>query len=116
MKVKELIDKVNSTTNCYSIHHAEDFIKKINKVASDIYVEKHKWYNISTNIYRLKDGFVGITRPSMLKSKSTIWSDCDYMCIAKEVLKHHYEEWSIKSISSYAPLFKSTTKTITVEL
>ena len=36
--------------------------------------------------------------------------------IAKEVLKHHYEEWSIKSISSYAPLFKSTTKTITVEL
>ena len=84
MKVKELIDKVNSTTNCYSIHHAEDFIKKINKVASDIYVEKHKWYNISTNIYRLEDGFVGITRPSMLKSKSIIWSDCDYTCIVEE--------------------------------
>lgn len=27
MKVKELIDKVNSTTNCYSIHHTEDFIE-----------------------------------------------------------------------------------------
>ena len=38
------------------------------------------------------------------------------LSIAKEVLKHHYEEWSIKSISSYAPLFKSTTKTITVEV
>ena len=36
--------------------------------------------------------------------------------IAKEVLKHHYEGWSIQSISSYAPLFKSVTKTITFEL
>lgn len=92
MKVKELIDKVNSTTNCYSIHHAEDFIKKINKVASDIYVEKHKWYNISTNIYRLEDGFVGITRPSMLKSKSIIWSDCDYTYIVEK-----YKEFTITS-------------------
>ena len=36
--------------------------------------------------------------------------------IAKEVLKHHYEGWSIQSISSHAPLFKSVTKTITFEL
>ena len=36
--------------------------------------------------------------------------------IAKEVLKCHYEEWNIKSISSHAPLFKSATKTITIEL
>lgn len=36
--------------------------------------------------------------------------------IAKEVLKYHYEGWSIQSISSHAPLFKSVTKTITFEL
>lgn len=36
--------------------------------------------------------------------------------IAKEVLKHHYDGWSIQSISSHAPLFKSATKTITFEL
>ena len=36
--------------------------------------------------------------------------------IAKVVLKHHYEGWSIQSISSHAPLFKSVTKTITFEL
>lgn len=36
--------------------------------------------------------------------------------ISKEVLKHHYEGWSIQSISSHAPLFKSVTKTITFEL
>ena len=36
--------------------------------------------------------------------------------IAKEVLKYHYEGWSIQSINSHAPLFKSVTKTITFEL
>ena len=38
------------------------------------------------------------------------------LAIAKEVLKDHYEGWNIKSINSYAPLFKSLTKTITVEI
>lgn len=43
MKVKELIDKVNSATDCFSLYDAEKFIEeKINKVASDVYVEKHK--------------------------------------------------------------------------
>ena len=60
-----------------------------------------------------------------LSKPGTQWNDIFFveaddfeeaLSIAKEVLKHHYEEWSIKSISSYAPLFKSTTKTITVEV
>ena len=38
------------------------------------------------------------------------------LIITKEVLKDHYEEWNIKSINSYAPLFKSLTKTITIEV
>ena len=38
------------------------------------------------------------------------------LAIAKEVLKDHYEGWNIKSINLHAPLFKSLTKTITVEL
>ena len=38
------------------------------------------------------------------------------LIITKEVLKDHYEGWNIKSINSYAPLFKSLTKTITVEI
>lgn len=38
------------------------------------------------------------------------------LAITKEVLKDHYEEWNIKSINSYAPLFKSLTKTITIEV
>ena len=40
----------------------------------------------------------------------------DALSIAEEVINIHYEEWSIKSINAYAPLFKPTTKTITVEV
>lgn len=38
------------------------------------------------------------------------------LVIAREVMEDHYEEWNISSINKFAPLFKSTTKTITVEL
>ena len=38
------------------------------------------------------------------------------LAIAKEVLKDRYEGWDIKSINLHAPLFKSLTKTITVEI
>ena len=38
------------------------------------------------------------------------------LIIATEVLKDHYEGWNIKSINLHAPLFKSLTKTITIEV
>ena len=38
------------------------------------------------------------------------------LATAKEVLKDHYEGWNIKSINLHAPLFKSLTKTITIEV
>lgn len=38
------------------------------------------------------------------------------LSIAKEVVKTQYKEWEIRSINVYAPLFKSTTKVITVEI
>lgn len=38
------------------------------------------------------------------------------LVIAREVLEDHYEEWSISSINKFAPLFKSTTKTLIIEL
>lgn len=60
-----------------------------------------------------------------LYKSGTQWNDVFFveadtfeeaLAIAKEVLKDHYEEWSIKSINLHAPLFKSLTKTITVEI
>lgn len=60
-----------------------------------------------------------------LYKSGTQWNDVFFveadtfeeaLAIAKEVLKDHYEEWDIKSINLHAPLFKSLTKTITVEI
>lgn len=36
--------------------------------------------------------------------------------LAKEVVSNHYKEWYIKSINVHSPVFKSTTRTITVEV
>lgn len=60
-----------------------------------------------------------------LYKSGTQWNDVFFveadtfeeaLAIAKEVLKDRYEGWDIKSINLYAPLFKSLTKTITVEI
>ena len=59
-----------------------------------------------------------------LSKPKTQWQDVFFveadsfeeaLIIAKKVLENHYEEWNISSINKFAPLFKSTTKTITVE-
>ena len=60
-----------------------------------------------------------------LSKPKTQWQDVFFveagsfeeaLALAREVLEDHYKEWSIQSINKFAPLFKSTTKTITVEL
>ena len=60
-----------------------------------------------------------------LYKSGTQWNDVFFveadtfeeaLAIAKEVLKDRYEEWDIKSINLHAPLFKSLTKTITIEV
>ena len=60
-----------------------------------------------------------------LYKSGTQWNDVFFveadtfeeaLAISKEVLKDRYEGWDIKSINLHAPLFKSVTKTITVEI
>ena len=38
------------------------------------------------------------------------------LVIAKETIKEHYKEWQVHSITAYAPCYKSTTKTVTIDL
>lgn len=84
MKVNELIELINSSENCYSIWNAEDLFEgSVYRVAANVYEDEHRWYVVSTNVYKCDDGYVGITGPSMLKSESMIWSDC-CVCTAKE--------------------------------
>lgn len=90
VKVQELIDKINSATNCYSIYDAEGLISdKVECVASNLDINEYRWFTISTSVYKLEDGYVGITGISSLKSELMGYSDCDFPCIAEE-----YEEFT----------------------
>lgn len=84
MKVKELIDLINNSENCYSIWNAENLFKGgVYRVAVNVYEDVRRWYVVSTNVYKCDDGYVGITGPSVLNSESLVWSDCD-PCFAEE--------------------------------
>lgn len=90
MKVQELIDKINSATNCCSLWQAEEYVEEgVKLVASNLNIDEHRWFTVATDVYKLEDGYVGITGPSQLRSEGMVWSDCNYMCIAEE-----YEEFT----------------------
>lgn len=71
MKVQELIDLIYSNSY-YNIYNAEELIGEVNCVAKNLNINEHRWYTVSTRVYKLEDGYVGITGPSQLKSESSI--------------------------------------------
>lgn len=89
MKKKELIDLINNNEDClYSIFDAEDIIQKeVKCVASELELDRHRWYSICVNVYACEDGYVGIRGVNQLYSDTMIFSDCDVICEAEE-----YEE------------------------
>ncbi len=52
-------------------------------MASNLDIDERRWYIISTSVYKLDDGYVGITGPSTLKSESIVWLDCNELCFAE---------------------------------
>lgn len=98
MTVKEAIDKINSE-KCYSIWDAEDYLEGDYKlVASDLEIDRHRWYETSVSVYKLDDGYIGICGLSRIYSELSAAKDFDIQCVADE-----YEE---AQIISYKP--KST--------
>lgn len=94
MNVKEAIQKINNG-EYYSLNDAEDVIFEGNhaiEVASDLNIDEHRWFIISTSVYKLEDGFVGVTGVSSLKSEGMMYSDCDVKPYAEE-----YEEFTTVS-------------------
>lgn len=88
MKVKELIEYV-SKYNFYSLMEVEDFLKEVPQcVAERLEIEKHRWYSVSTSVYKLEDGFVGIRGVSDIYSDDIDAEDCGVRCTASE-----YEEF-----------------------
>ena len=66
MKVKELIDYINSN-DFYSLWDMEnalysDFLNKglPQLVAENLEKEEYRWYKVSVSVYKLEDGFVGV--------------------------------------------------------
>ena len=90
MKVKELIDYVNSIDFC-SLWDMEDslcydFLDKElpQKVAEKLEIEKKKWYEVSTSVYKLEDGFVGVRGVSTIYSEYMDAVNCGFKCTANE--------------------------------
>ena len=96
MKVQELIDYVNSN-RFYSVYKFEYSLidrqfKELKIVSKSIDVDRHRWYEVSTTIYKVEDGYVGVRGVTHLYSEGMTYSDCDCLCEASE-----YEE--IQTIS-----------------
>ena len=47
--------------------------------------EKHRWYEITTNVYRIGDRFIGVRGPSQMYSESSSWEDLYTPCVAFEM-------------------------------
>ena len=89
MKVKDLIEKINSA-NCYSIYDAIYMMDNTCKFVEEHKdVEIHICYMVSTSVYKLEDGFVGIRGISKLDREDLVYSDINYPCTAEE-----YEEYT----------------------
>lgn len=89
MKVQEAIWKINGE-GFYSVFEAEELLDRDSKlVKSNLGIDEHRWYTISTKVYQLEDGYIGITGVTSLKSEAMMFSDCDVITQAEE-----YEEFT----------------------
>ena len=91
MKVKELIDYVNSN-EFYSLWDMEDSLFYSDKdlpkrVAENLEKEEYRWYEVSVSVYKLEDGFVGIRGVSNIYSEGTTPEDCCTKCSASEYIE-----------------------------
>ena len=89
MKVQEAIEKINGEI-FYSVFEAEEVLDRNAKlVKSNIGIDELRWYTISTKVYQLEDGYIGITGVTSLNSEVMTFSDCNVITQAEE-----YEEFT----------------------
>ena len=74
MKVQEAIDKIENADNIYSVFMAEDIIDG-EVVASHQDDDEHRWYIVSTRVFKMEDGYVGVRGPYSSKSEMQTWQD-----------------------------------------
>ena len=89
MKVKELIDHINSN-DFYSLWDMEDSLFNNDKdlpqrVAENLEKEEYRWYKVSVSVYKLEDGFVGVKGVSFKYTE--ILDDYIPKCSASEYIE-----------------------------
>lgn len=87
MKVKEAIDLINDRVDLYHNADAEDLLlneQGVEQIACNLNVDRHRWYEIITDIYKCEDGYVGVTGLGKMYSEMMAPSDCDVHCCASE--------------------------------
>lgn len=82
MKVAEVIEKVN-TNKYWSLFEFEESFD-LEAVAHDLCVDKHRWFETSTTVYKCDDGFVGVNGVTQVYSEMMDYSDCYCECVAEE--------------------------------
>lgn len=82
MRVAEVIEKINNN-KCWSLYEfEEDF--DLEAVAHGLYVDKCRWFETSTSVYKCEDGFVGVNGVTQTYSEMMDYRDCLCECTAKE--------------------------------
>lgn len=93
MKVQEFIKLVNESEeplcSLYQVEelkydHKGDFPKKVMRGLNP---DKHRWYEVSTDVYQCEDGYVGVTGVAQVYSEQMSASDCYIECKAEEYVQ-----------------------------
>lgn len=83
MNVKEAIELINNSDDCYSLWDAEDLLKGC-KFVSRQDIGSHRWYIMATDVYEVDNGYIGVRGVSELESEITDYSETDEHCVAEE--------------------------------
>ena len=86
----EAIVKEVNDAKCCSVYAVEDdcelFAKaKAESIVNGLFVDKHRWYEITTSVYKVGEWFLGVRGVSALFSESMSFSDCEIETIAFEM-------------------------------
>jgi hypothetical protein len=86
----EAIIKEVNEAKCCGVHYVEDECELFSKakpkeVASGLYVDKHRWYEISTTVYMVGEWYLGVTGVTDLFSEQMGYDDCDVDTVAYEM-------------------------------
>lgn len=88
MTIQEIIDAINEATHP-SLWGAEDHLHQLTSglaenVSNGLNTDKHRWYEITTSVYRINNNFIGIEGASQCYSEEMSFTDC---CVDAEAFE-----------------------------